>query len=188
MGWDWHDTLHILHHLPHAHHDLLHHEDKKLVQAGVPGLIRKDAGPPPLIGIEKNIDPGISRTEHNLGLLVRDYLHTLPDYIPETEEGEALMRHWRKILMDQPQRLAEMHMDSWNSERSRQFWRERLKHYAEDPSHYHGVIDDWERSAGAEGTPPANLGLVKSRQWHDLVIRQRLHKADLDLMGVKERF
>lgn len=182
----WHIPL--FHHLPHSYHDLLHHEDKALVKAGASGLVRK-SDPSPLISIEKSIDPGIDRSTQNLGLLVADYIRMLPDYVPETEQAEALIKHWKKILLEQPQRLAEAHLDSWNSQHSRAFWHEHLRHFSTDmgitADHFPNAIDDWERAAGAP-TPPIKVqGILKEKQWQDLVMRQRLHNLDLDNMGIK---
>jgi hypothetical protein len=54
--------------------------------------------------------------------------------------------------------LAEAHLNSWNNERSRHFWHERLSHYATDfgisADHFPNAMDDWERSSGmVDGTP-----------------------------------
>ncbi len=82
--------------------------------------------------IDKDLDPAITRSQQNFGLLVRDYLHNLPGYHSQGNESEALLEHWRKILLKQPQRLAEAHMHSWNSERSQLFWQGKLKPHGHD--------------------------------------------------------
>ncbi len=176
------DISALFHHYPRSLHDLMHHEDKTLLAEGLPGIRAKPAGSVHS-NIEKDLDPAIARSQQNFGLLVRDYLHTLPEYSSQTEAGEALLRHWRKILMEQPQRLAESHMDSWNNERSRHFWQDRLKHYHTDfgihADHFPTAMDDWERSAGAVTPPPEALRIMKTKQWQDLLIRQRIHNLDL---------
>lgn len=174
------DLSHLFHHYPRSFHDLLHHEDAALVKAGAPGLIK--TAPPPQSAIQKDADPAINRSSQNFGLLLHDYFKELPAYSAQNDAGEALLRHWRKILQEQPQRLAEAHFDSWNNERSRHFWLEHLKHHEQSP-HFPTVLDDWERSAGTVTPPPVALGMMKTRQWQDLVIRQRIHKLDLYNMG-----
>ena len=199
MEWHWSDALSIFHHFPHSLGDLLHHENPELVKAGLPGLILTGKAPvtTPVvlsgatssssITLEKDIDPAIARSQQNFGLLIRDYLHTLPEYKAETHQGEVLLEHWRNILLEQPQRLAEAHLDSWNNERSRHFWHERLSHYSTDfgivADHFPNAMDDWERSAGTIAPDPKTLGILKTHQWQDLVIRQRLHKLDIDNMS-----
>ena len=184
MEWHWTEALNVFHHFPHSIGDLLHHENKALVKAGIPGLMIKPATA--VSAIEKDIDPAISRSQQNFGLLIRDYLHTLPEYTSETKPADALLEHWRKILLEQPQRLAEAHMHSWNNERSRGFWHERLSHYKTDfgisADHFPTAMDDWERSAGSVIPTPKALSAMKTKQWQDLVIRQRIHKLDLFIM------
>jgi hypothetical protein len=187
MHWNPMEILELFHLLPHAHHDLLAHEDKALVAAGAPGIIRS-AGTPPAVSIEKSIDPAIDRSAHNMGLLIRDYVRRLPGYISQTEQAEALMQHWRKLLLEQPERLAQAQLSSWNSARSRHFWHERLRHLTSD--HFPEAMDadrieSWERSAGTPQLPTRAQGIVKTRQWQELVLRQRLHTLDLDNRGIK---
>lgn len=175
----------FFHHYPHALHDLMHHEDKTLLQKGAKGI--SATRPSNSIDIEKNIDPGIARSEQNLGLLIQDYLKTLPEYTSETHQSEALIEHWRKLLTEQPRRLAEAHLESWNNEKSRHFWHERLQHYHTDfgikADHFPNAIDDWERSAGTFSPPAHAQGPIKTKQWEDLLIRQRIHLLDLHNMG-----
>jgi hypothetical protein len=97
VEWHWSEALSIFHHFPHSVGDLLHHENPEMVKAGLPGLIlaNKSTATPPLIAsgtssspriaLEKDIDPAISRSEQNFGLLIHDYLHTLPEYKAETK-------------------------------------------------------------------------------------------------------
>jgi hypothetical protein len=189
LDWHWPDALHLFHHVPHALGDLLHHEDAALVSAGVAGLRRvpPEGTASPGIGIEKNMDPGVARSEQNVGLLVRDYVRTLPGYVAESEPSAALLEHWRTLLLEQPQRLAEAHLASWNSDRSRAFWHERLSHYRTDcgisSDTFPNALDDWERAAGTVPPPLATLGTLKSKQWQDLLIAQRMHLLDLKNMG-----
>ena len=187
MQKHWTDTLSIFHHLPRSLGDLMHHEDKELLKAGASGLRIKESTSSPKIAIEKDIDPAISRSQQNFGLLVHDYLSAVPEYASETAQGEALLEHWRKILLEQPQRLAEAHLDSWNNERSRHFWHERLHHYKTDfgiaADHFPTAIDDWERSAGSVVPDMKTLGVMKTKQWQDFVIRQRIHNLDLFIMN-----
>ena len=187
MEWHWIENLSIFHHLPRSLGDLLRHEDKNLLKAGLPGLVIETKASTSRSAIEKDIDPAISRSQQNFSLLITDYLHTLPVYSSENEQTDALLAHWRKILLEQPQRLAESHMDSWNNERSRSFWHERLKCYKTDcgitSDYFPTTIDDWERSAGSVVPPPEFLKAMQSKQWQDLVIRQRIHTLDLYIMG-----
>lgn len=207
MEWHWPEALTLYHHLPHSIGDLLHHEDKTLVSAGVPGIVKDGGGKhhrlilpdtitggtdtssaAPRVAIEKDMDPAISRSQQNLGLLMRDYLRSLPGYSAHSMEGEALLAHWRRILLEQPQRFAEAQMHSWSGERLRLFWQERLnRHKSEydiDKDPIIHPVDDWERSAGAFVPPQKMLGTMKSKQWQDLVIRERLHKLDLRNTGI----
>lgn len=171
----------LFHHYPHALHDLLHHEDKTLVTAGLQGL--KVTRPSSAVSIEKERDASISRSSQNFELLIKDYLHTLPDYTAETAQGEALLEHWRKIISEQPHRIAEAHLESWNNERSRHFWQERLSHYKTDfgihADHFPTALDDWERAAGTVIVPAKALGHMQEKQWQDLLIRQRIHNLEL---------
>jgi hypothetical protein len=181
------DLAALFHHYPHALHDLMHHEDKTLVQKAHPKISRTKSTSPQS-HIEKSIDPAITRTGQNLDLLVRDYLHTLPGYESENHIGEALLEHWRKILQEQPKRIAEAHLESWNTERSRHFWHERLTQYHTDfgihADHFPNALDDWERAAGTVPPPTKALAAMKTKQWEDLIIRQRIHLLDLHNMGI----
>src|SRR5437868_2288402 len=101
MEWHWKEALSITHYLPHALSDLIHHEDKALVVSGAQLLVKKPsalAGGTAESAIEKDIDPAISRSQQNFGLLVRNYLHEIPGYHSQGKESDALLEHWRKIL------------------------------------------------------------------------------------------
>lgn len=185
MHWQWTELLELLHHFPHAIHDLAHREDKQIVQAGLPGLVMHPPGvanPIPAGVLEKDIDPAIDRSRQNLGLLVKEYLATLPQYQAHTPESQALLEHWRKILQEQPERLSQAKLESWKHEHAGHFWRDRLNRYTAyvgtGPEHFPNPLDDWERSAGSVPPPQFTLGAMKTKQWQDMVIRQRLHDLD----------
>lgn len=187
----WHpqEWFSLVHHLPHSLHDLLHHEDKALVHAGISGLTpqpSREEQKPPLIltdniashaagglSLEKDIDPAIARSQHNIGLLIHDYLHTLPVYEANSKEAELLLEHWRKILLLQPERLAEAKTSYWHSDKAKEYWQEHIHRLKADPLVYSG---EWDLAASLSALHPQALGARKSRQWQDLVIRQRLHK------------
>lgn len=182
----WHPTelSSIFHHFPHSFSDLLHREDKELVKAGWPGLLlkkRDPVGEPSQSAIGRDIDPSIARSQQNIGLLMHEHLLTLPEYVAQTAEAEQLIQHWEKILLEQPHRLAEAHLESWHHEESKQFWQEHLRHH--DVEHHLHPLDDWEKVAGTPLISQADLGTLKAKQWHDLVIRQRLHNLDLANMA-----
>lgn len=195
MEWTWHDMLALFHHVPHAVHDLRKHEDTGLVQAGLKDmqLLLKPEARHTLIlpqqdgaqlSLQKDTNPAMSRSEANLGLLLRDYLNTLPGYHAPTDASQALLEHWRRILLEQPRRLAEVHAELAAGERARSFWQERLKHLTTAvPGVDVHAVDDWERAAGAPLPLPKFLKEVKTKQWQDLVIRKRLHELDRKNMG-----
>jgi hypothetical protein len=204
MEWHFSDIASIFHHLPHSLGDLLNHEDKSLVSAGAPGLVIKpsgeggghrlilpdsasgDSGVIPGSGIEKDMEP--SRAQQDFSLIIRDYLRGLPGFSAQNRQGEALLAHWRRILLEQPRRLAEAQLETWNDERFREFWKERLSHYSTDFGIGDGKglfpADDWERAAGTLVPSIDRLGGIKSKQWQDLVIRQRLHNLDIKNQGM----
>lgn len=194
MEWSWREALHLFHHLPHALHDLAHREDQGIVRAGLEELklIHGDGGTHRLIlpkeaathSIQKEEGFGQGRSEENLGLLLKDYLASLPGFEAQGHASEALLEHWRRILLEQPERLAQAHVELTAGERARRFWRERLKGYRTDidGADMPHPVDDWERAAGTLPTPMIFQGDSKRRQWQDLVIRQRLHQLDLDNM------
>jgi len=185
MEWHWRELRSILHHLPHAVGHVLHHEDAALVKVGLPGIaLRAPLDTGPRIVIEKDMDPSVARSEQNLGLLLHDYLHYLPQYDASTKEAEELLEHWRKIIAQQPQRLATARQSYWNSEHAKQFWQDRIGHYrAESGIAADGLpelADAWERVSGAEyPVHPAMSPDAKARQWEDLVIRNRMHKLTM---------
>jgi hypothetical protein len=191
MEWHWTEFFTLLHHLPHSVDDLLHHEDKELVKAGIMGftvkapldrqkhhlilpdkIIAPPTAPSGEISIEKDIDPSVSRSQQNIGLLIHDYLHKLPVYEPNSKEAALLLEHWRKILVEQPQRLAQAKTTYWHSEKAKEFWQERIRRTKPDHIIY---MEDWEHSAGAPAPHPSTLGARQEKQWQDLVIRNRLH-------------
>ncbi len=182
MQWHWHEWPSLLHHLPHSVTDLLHREDKQLVDVGIGGftvavpkedqkhkLIIPEA--PDIVAIEKAIDPAVARSQQNMELLIHDYLHTLPVYVPSSKAAEQLLEHWRKIMLEQPQRIAEAKEAFWNSEKAKAYWQERLKHIHPDHIVYQG---DWELAAGTPVPPPEIQSAMQQKKWQDLVIRQRL--------------
>ncbi|NBO19159.1 MAG: hypothetical protein EBV03_08055 [Proteobacteria bacterium] len=195
MEWSWHDIMALFHHVPHAVDDLRKHEDAALVRAGLRDMqllakpetrhtliLPQDA---PQLSVQKDINPAMSRSEANLGLLLRDYLNTLPGYHAPTDASQALLEHWRHILTEQPRRLAEVHAELSSGDRARHFWQDRLRHMTtavpgvDSPN----PVDDWERAAGAPLPLPRFLKEVKTKQWQDLVIRKRLHDLDRKNMG-----
>ena len=196
MEWSWQDVLAFFHHVPHAVHDLRTREDAALVKAGLKDfqIIAKPDEQHRLIlparagaelSVQKDMNPAMSRSEANLGLLLQDYLNNLPGYHAPTDASQALLEHWRHILLEQPRRLAEAHAEMATGERARSFWQDKLRHMT---THVPGVdspnpVDDWERAAGAPLPSPRFLKEVKTKQWQDLVIRKRLHDLDRENMG-----
>lgn len=190
MQWHLPDIPLLFHHLPHAVADLQKREDPRLVAAGIgqlkpvaPKLAVKhrlilphDDASPATIAIEKDINPSFARSEQNLGLLLHDYLHTLPEYTPSGKDAEALLEHWRVLLTEQPQRLAEAHLELWNTDHAKHFWQDRLKlHPLEHEAAPHVPMPfDWERTAGAPAPDISQLGQLKVQQWRDLIIRNRM--------------
>lgn len=189
MSSHWPDPLHLFHALPHALHDLLQHEDKTLIDSGASGIVRKATDPTAVIGIEKSIDPAMDRTQHNFDLLVRDYLRMMPEYTPSCEHSQKLVEHWRKILAEQPHRLAQAHLESWPHEHSRHFWQQHLHHHANindaASADVASALEHWEELVGNNRLPLAMQAAMKHKQWEELVMRQRLHLLDLDNMGIK---
>lgn len=184
---DWHlpELLSIWHHLPRAQAHLESREDAALVKQALSGFQRLEVRPSEVLALEKSMDPSISRTEANIGLLVRDYLRSLPGFHASDHASQALVEHWRKLLLEQPRRLAEAHLESWNDERTQSFWKERLSHFRTDVPGVDFQLDaeDWERAAGMPAVHPQLLGHTKEKQWQDLVIRQRLHLLDMKNMS-----
>jgi hypothetical protein len=172
MEWHWHELSSLFHHLPHSVAELLHHEDPAIVKAGIMDFVVQPPASSGVIAIEKDIDPAVSRSQQNMELLLRDYLHTLPVFVPNSKAAEQLLEHWRKIMLDQPQRIAEAKESFWHSEKAKAYWQERLKHVAPDHVIYQG---EWELAAGTPIPPPEIMNLMEQKKWRDLVIQQRLH-------------
>lgn len=201
MEWHWTELPSLLHHLPEALHDLLTHEDRELVKAALhdirppahadavrhrlilPDAVRNAADATPSeSSIEKTMDAGVLRAEQNLHLLAQDYLAMLPDYQASSAYAEKLIEHWHRILLEQPKRLSEVQMAHHKSERTREFWAERLKQHASgkdaDPHMLSIIMENWQR-ADTPASHPHTLGARQTRQWQDLVIRNRLHLLTL---------
>lgn len=184
MEWHWPDLHALLHHLPQRLADLQRHEDTALVTAGMHDftarapaegqihrlLLPQDASG---IGLGKEMDPAVSRSQQNMGLLVQDYLHSLPVYAPRSREAEALLEHWRRLLLEQPERLAQAKTSFWGTPQAKAFWQERVRRIR--PDHVLYMDDDWERAAAVPAPHPAAPGAWQETQWRDLVIRNRLH-------------
>lgn len=205
MKWQLEELPVLFAHLPQAVHDLIRHEDPALVAAGkvafsptppteeqrhvvpdlmgakVSSIVPAAVGDVPDVSLEKTLDPLSQRAAQNMGLLLHDYLYHLPSYRTETQEGEKLLEHWRKILQEQPQRLAEARLSNWNDPKVREFWKHRLEKFRTDfgiPVDAFPEWEEWQRLAGtqAQAIPPEKLAAAKARQWQDLVIRSRLHE------------
>jgi hypothetical protein len=211
MKWHLEDIPSLLAHLPHAVHDLMHHEDKQLVSGakntllattlentprhslvGVPlptntlSLDQDAQRSAPSVTIEKTIDPFTQRSAQNMQLLIHDYLYHLPSYEAGAHEGEKLLEHWRKIIQEQPHRLAVAKSSYWNTPEANAFWRQHLSSYRTDMGVTADAFPeshDWQRMAGThihdsnyEVCHPAQFSATKARQWQDLVIRSRLHQ------------
>lgn len=203
MHWYGDDIVRLLTHMPEALADLLHHEDIELVEKGIeavkpyevapkhslilPGTTGEKQGDIPDISLEKTIDPQVMRSTQNVGLLLHDYLHTLPGYEIHGPEGERLLKHWEELLLQQPTRLAAGQLAHWHSPRAKAFWQERLKH-GNAEKHLEALAKEWEKSSGAElASHPLSEGESKGKQWQDLIIRQRLYHHTLDRTGYHGR-
>ena len=188
MKWHVSDIPFLLTQLPRALHDLAEREDTQLVRETLPALAPKHnadglrhrivSDVPPLVSIEKTLDPALQRSVQNIGLLLHDYLHGLPGFDPSDPEAERLMRHWHEILLEQPDRLAASPASQWHEERLKNFWQNRLVHSARPPDAPGITGDDWQRAAAAAlnlRLSSAQRQAMQQRQWQDLVIRSRLH-------------
>lgn len=212
MKWHLEDIPSLLAHLPHAVHDLMHHEDKLLVSDAkkalrpvamenmprhsviggsnvpipAPTVIRDAQREAPSVTIEKTMDPFTQRSAQNMELLIHDYMYHLPSYEAGSHEGEKLLEHWRKIIQEQPHRLAVAKSSYWNTPEAKAFWRQHLSTYRTDMGITADAFPewaDWQRMAGVhindanrEMRNPAQFSAAKARQWQDLVIRSRLHQ------------
>ncbi len=181
MQWHFEDIPLLMHNLPRALHDLMRHEDVNIVKKGVEALPIVNSIPP-LISIEKTLDPMAQRSAQNIGLLLHDYLQQLPSFDVSSDEGEKLLEHWREIMIEQPQRLAVAHQSHWHDESSKAFWHDKIASHHTDlgitSDSFPDAWDDWQRASGI-GHNIGNikqLSAMKQKQWQDLVIRSRLHK------------
>lgn len=197
MKWHLEDLPHILIHLPYAVQDLMQHENKQLVNAVQPTLAllpqpavrhqivslnkpengKTSSG----ISIEKSIDPIALRATENIGLLLHDYVHQLPGADLPGEEGKALLTHWRDIMLEHPERLANAHLSHWHEARSKQFLQDILEHRhgkALHPDELSAAWKDWQRASAAgyaTGKGYDQQQKMQHQQWQDLVMRTRLH-------------
>jgi len=200
MKWHVDDVPFLLLHLPQALHDLMHHEDAAMVQKHLVNVNPRtdSAAPrhhiatdiPPRISIEKSLDPMAQRSVQNIGLLLHDYIQQLPDFEITGGDAEKLIEHWRKIMLEYPERLASGHSSNWLHEKTKAYWQDRLSGRATVPTlsaaAFLDAWDDWERAAGAGHTTgaPAQLQAMQLRQWQDLVIRSRLHREKAGQYGI----
>ncbi|MEK6746528.1 MAG: hypothetical protein AABY33_05810 [Pseudomonadota bacterium] len=182
MHWHFEDIPLLIHNLPRALHDLMQHEDKSLVNKGVKTILKTQ---PPLVSIEKTLDPMAQRSAQNIGLLLHDYLQQLPSFDVSHAEGEKLLEHWREIMIEQPQRLATAHQSHWHDESSKAFWHDKIASHHTDfgitSDSFPDAWDDWQRASGIGHNVgnPKQLSVMKQKQWQDLVIRSRLHKETM---------
>ena len=194
MEWNVDDIPWLSLHLPRALHDLMHHEDVRLVHQGIAALklnanakhirhriVSKFDSVPPLISIEKSLDPQVQRSAENIGLLLHDYLGQLQSFSPSATEGERLLEHWRRILLEHPQRLSVAKQSNWHDGKAKAFWQQRLRTHHMNlgihPDAFPDAWDDWQRASGIGHDTGYLLQLpaMKQKQWQDLVIRSRLH-------------
>ncbi len=188
MKWHIDDIPFLLTYLPHAVHDLLHHEDPALVKEVLRNLDNKEdpAAPrhhisedAPRISIEKALDPMMQRSVQNIGLLLHDYMSQLPALDLSNAEAERLLKHWREIMTQHPQRLATVHLSHGHDEKTKNFWRDTLRAHSKDLGISHDATwDDWQRASGIGHTTgqPLQMQAMQRKQWQDLVIRSRLHQ------------
>jgi len=180
MHWHFEDIPLLIHNLPNAVHDLMRHEDKEIVQKGVSSL--QKIAPPPKITIEKSLDPMAARSAQNIGLLLHDYLQQLPEFEVAGSDENELLEHWRKVLLEQPTRLAIAKSSHFHDDSTKAFWHDTIaKHHEKlglSKEELLGDWDNWQRMEGTQRNLPdlARLSAAKQKQWQDLVIRSRLHK------------
>jgi hypothetical protein len=190
MKWHVDDIPFLLTYLPHAVHDLMHHEDTALVNKTLKNLTAKEnintthhyiSTNAPRISIEKTLDPIVQRSVQNIGLLLHDYISQLPTLDASSAETEKLLKHWREIMLKHPQHLATAHLSHWHDEKTKSFWRDKLQAHRKalgiSPETMLDAWDDWQRASGighATGNP-LQMQAMQHKQWHDLVIRSRLH-------------
>ncbi len=187
MHWHFEDIPFLIHNIPHALHDLMLHEDTETVKKTIAAIpVNRPTSAPPKISIEKTIDPIAQRAAQNIGLLLHDYLNQLPSFDISHAESEKLLEHWRKVLLEQPHRLATAQQGHWHNDNSKTFWQNKIAdHHAElgiTPDNFIDSWDDWQRASGAgHSTGSINqLSAMKKKQWEETVMRARFHK---EVMG-----
>lgn len=179
MNLHTHDIHNLLHNLPHAVQDLFFHEDKTIVEKGLSTLPIITPKETSRITIEKSIDPISGRSAQNIGLFLHDYLQQLPHFEESSADGEKLLAHWRKLLLEQPIRLAEGKKTNWHNEKSRDFWQSKINSNHTNlgirKENFSATWDDWMCASGATNVSEEQLGKMNEKQWQDFVIRTRLH-------------
>ena len=191
MKWHVDDIPFLLTHLPHAVHDLLHHEDATMVKKTLVNLKPNvDSTAPrhhilteasPAISIEKTLDPIAQRSAQNIGLLLHDYISQLPSFDVSDPEARRLVEHWRKIMLEQPERLATAHLSHGHDEKTKNYWRDKLLAHSKalglSPEVMMDAWDDWQRTSaiGHDIGNPLQKQAMQEKQWQDLVMRARLH-------------
>lgn len=161
----------------------MQHEDKEIVRKGLAALHIKNlaSSKPPDISIEKTLDPIAQRAAQNIGLLLHDYLAALPTFEASLSDGDKLLKHWRKIMLEQPQRLAVAKNTHWHDDNTKAFWRDKIANHHKDlgiTTHsFPDSWDDWRRASGAghEIDKLVQLPAMQQKQWQDLIIQSRLH-------------
>lgn len=190
MKWHFEDIPLLIHNLPTALYDLIRHEDRELVKnaADKLSIIRPNVNKAAekdkssIISIEKTIDPMAQRAAQNIGLLLHDYINNLPSFEVSDADAEKLLKHWKKVILEQPQRLSVAKHGNWHNENSKAFWQKIIDdHHAElgiTKENFPDAWDDWQRASAAfHNISNINqLPTMKRKQWQDLVIRSRLYK------------
>ncbi len=190
MKWYVDDIPFLLTYLPHAVHDLIHHENTELVKEALKNLKVEEKNGAPChtistdtsrISIEKTLDPMMQRSVQNIGLLLHDYVKQLPAYDVSSAETEKLLEHWREIMLEHPQRLVTAHLSHGHDVKTKNFWRDKFQAHSKalgiSPETMLDAWDDWQRTSGighATGHP-LQMQAMQQNQWQDLVIRSRLH-------------
>lgn len=191
INWHLEDIPLLVHSIPQALHDLMQHEDASIVQKGLatlpvvlpPNIKEKETSSN--ISIEKSIDPMAQRAAQNIGLFLHDYINQLPSFDVSHADGEKLLKHWQKIILEHPQRLAVAKKSHWNDESCKAFWHEKIATHHTDfgitSDSFPDAWDDWQRASGiGHNTGNINqLPAMKQKQWQDLIIRTRLHNETM---------
>lgn len=189
MEWHFKDIPLLIHNIPRALHDLMHHEDKELVKQGIANIAipKNVTSSATAISIEKTIDPMALRAAQNIGLLLHDYLQQLPSFEVSHSDGEKLLEHWRKIILEQPQRLAIAKRTHWHDENTKAFWHNKIVSHQKDigitSENFPDAWYDWQRASGI-GHDIGNINQLQAmqqKQWQELMIRSRLHKETVRL-------